>query len=49
MAAGADPHVSRAKFSETITIGRIPNSSAHVKSRPATSRVPMVWKYPGET
>src|SRR2546429_6336642 len=49
MAAEGVPHISRARFSETITTGRRRYTSVHVSPRPATMRVPAVRKKSGET
>ena len=48
MALDGSFHSSRARFSDTIATGRVSDTSAHVKSRPATRRLPMVAGSPGD-
>src|SRR5215467_12449776 len=48
-AAEGLPQNSRARLSESITIGLRSYTSVHVNSRPAISRAPVVCRNPGET
>src|ERR1700691_83304 len=47
-AADGEPHNSRARFSEISDTGLNVQTSVHVRSRPATIRVPAVAQKPGE-
>ena len=47
IAFAGSPQYSRASGSEMMTTGRCSRMSFHVIERPATSRLPIVSKYPG--